>query len=188
MPLPVIPSVEQVGKPIIAEARNLMDHGEAKHPAEPVATFRRNRDRLRVEPRAYRRPGREKFSRAVEKPCHKRIDPLRHAGVRQRRADKAARALKFHILRQGNGRCDCLRHARSLGDRVVEGIACLEARNRQAEYDFVEISRAPLTPGLKGLTALTCRFAVQKSGEITCFLFNGRRGPIELVFNDRRFF
>jgi hypothetical protein len=35
MPLPTIPSVEQVSESIIADARNLMDHGEAKHPSEP---------------------------------------------------------------------------------------------------------------------------------------------------------
>jgi len=35
MPLPAIPSIEQVGESIIAEARNLMDHREAKHPSKP---------------------------------------------------------------------------------------------------------------------------------------------------------
>jgi hypothetical protein len=39
MPLPAIPSVEQVGKAIIAEARNWMDHGEAKHLAEPAVAW-----------------------------------------------------------------------------------------------------------------------------------------------------
>ena len=35
MPPPAIPSVEQVGESIIAEACNLMDHREAKQPSEP---------------------------------------------------------------------------------------------------------------------------------------------------------
>jgi len=35
MPLPAIPSIEQVGESIIAEARHLMDHREAKHPSKP---------------------------------------------------------------------------------------------------------------------------------------------------------
>ena len=35
MRLPAIPRVEQVGEPIIADARNRMDHGYAKHPSEP---------------------------------------------------------------------------------------------------------------------------------------------------------
>jgi hypothetical protein len=35
MPLPAVPSVEQIGKPIISDARNLMDHWQAKHPPEP---------------------------------------------------------------------------------------------------------------------------------------------------------
>jgi hypothetical protein len=35
MPPPAIPNVEQVGESIIADARNRMDHGEAKQPSEP---------------------------------------------------------------------------------------------------------------------------------------------------------
>ena len=34
MPLPAIPSVEQIGESIITEARKLMNRREAKHPAE----------------------------------------------------------------------------------------------------------------------------------------------------------
>ncbi|TPV99870.1 MAG: hypothetical protein USCAAHI_00669 [Beijerinckiaceae bacterium] len=35
MPLPAIPSVEQIGESIITQARKLMNRREAKHPAEP---------------------------------------------------------------------------------------------------------------------------------------------------------
>src|ERR1700730_2517501 len=55
------------------------------------------------------------------------------------------------------------------------------SKRGKVEHDFVEISRAPLPAGLKGFAALTRCFAVQKSGEITCFPFGGRRGPIEFV-------
>jgi hypothetical protein len=43
----------------------------------------------------------EGSSRAIEKLCDERIDPLRNAGVRQCRTDKAARALKFYVFGQG---------------------------------------------------------------------------------------
>ena len=37
MPLPAIPSVEQIGESIITEARKLMNRREAKHPTEDRA-------------------------------------------------------------------------------------------------------------------------------------------------------
>ena len=60
MPLPAIPSIEQVGESIIVDARNLMDHGKAKHPAEPDIAWgsKPNGDRaIRAYVQAARRAG-----------------------------------------------------------------------------------------------------------------------------------
>ena len=70
----------------------------------------------------------EGSSRAIEKLCDEPVDLLRHAGLGQRRADKAPRALKFYVLGKRHGRGDSLGLARGLGDGVVEGIGRVETR------------------------------------------------------------
>jgi hypothetical protein len=47
MPLPAVPGVEQIGEPVISEARNLMDHRQAEQPPEPSLArgSQPNRDR-----------------------------------------------------------------------------------------------------------------------------------------------
>src|ERR1700731_493863 len=46
------------------------------------------------------KPGHDGTLSAIEERCHERVDPLRHAGLGQRRADKAPCALKFYVLGQ----------------------------------------------------------------------------------------
>jgi hypothetical protein len=69
----------------------------------------------------------EEELRAVEEAGHERIDPLRDSGPGQRRANKAARALKFYIFGQRHGCGDNFGRACGPGDGVVEGVGRIEA-------------------------------------------------------------
>jgi hypothetical protein len=133
---------------------------------------------LLAKDRNYPKAGHDGWLRSVEKPCHERVDPLHHAGLGQRRADKAPRALKFDVFGQGHGCGEGFRLARGLGDGAVERIGRIETRNRQVEHDLVEVTRAPLPARLEALTAGPRDFAVEKSGEVKGFLLRIRLGRL----------
>jgi len=129
------------------------------------------------------KPGHDGTLSAIEKSCHERIDPLRNAGLDQRRADQAARALKFYVFGQGHGGGDNFGLVRGPGDGIVEGIARVEARNRQVEHDFVEMPRTPLAARLTSRYPRTGRLTVKQCYQEEGLLLALHRRPVQTVFD-----
>ena len=108
---------------------------------------------------------------AVDQLRHETVDLLRQARLGERGADQAAGALELDAFGQFNRRGNLLGPSGSFGEREMQLLPGIKARDWKIENDLVKIARAELPARLELFRSRSRDFAVEDRRQVTRFGF-----------------